>query len=840
MSLVLVVGALVVVTLLVISMGVARSAALQEVEPLRSEIQRLQAANGALEERVARLEVNGASPYGDVGVATNAPASLEQTKPHEHRATPASELAPASVSPAAAAKNPAPTGASAPAEPTTWESWLLGRGAAVLGATVLVLAGLFFFRYGVEHGLLTRPLRVILGVVAGVGVLAGSEAVLRRRHDNLSSWVSGAGVAILYTTLWASGPLFRLIPVTLVAIAMIGLTVVCCLLALLRGARPVAALGLIGGFATPLLLSTPTEHPLGVLAYIGLLDTGLLLVARRRGWSSLALSSLAATALFQLVWLAGGVGGVVNVVAILIFAGLFVGAAGKTPQGQWAALRSTAVVAAFGFAFYVGVRSEIHIALLGLLLGSLLFGTFWLERGSEPSYVGLGASAAGAGCLGGWLVVRPLEDLNSWVLMALVSAIALGLGALAEKEPGARGPAVVLHCLAVLIFTATAAGVGRIVSPWSFVLGWIVLTVVALRSARLTERYPLFCVCAGVLGGCLGSLLLVHGGEGDGVRPLPLLAVACAVTLAYRIASWRAVDEHMERWGNHAAAVLAAVVAGSTMLAPVATRSGWDLAATLVLTTFAATFSRRTTPGFWLLVATAIAWVVQLRWTWNAGRDLPAAAAVVHAATVAAVAWRAAWLHRHRQSTTWSFVAAALGSVLFLPLLLATYELGIGPNGVALVPAGLAMAAWVTLRACSHPSADQTAARGTGPWLAASVILLGFVALNLVILDVFTAQSVLAFSLDRAPARDLTLSLSWALFSVALLVLGTLRRSSPLRKVSLVVLLATCAKVFVYDSSQLGDLYRVSSLVGLAVALIAASLFYHRHVVPRLADDARL
>jgi uncharacterized membrane protein len=43
----------------------------------------------------------------------------------------------------------------------------------------------------------------------------------------------------------------------------------------------------------------------------------------------------------------------------------------------------------------------------------------------------------------------------------------------------------------------------------------------------------------------------------------------------------------------------------------------------------------------------------------------------------------------------------------------------------------------------------------------------------------------------------------------------------------------TIGKVFLYDLGQLRDLYRVASLVGLAVSLILVSLAYQRFVFRR-------
>jgi uncharacterized membrane protein len=108
-----------------------------------------------------------------------------------------------------------------------------------------------------------------------------------------------------------------------------------------------------------------------------------------------------------------------------------------------------------------------------------------------------------------------------------------------------------------------------------------------------------------------------------------------------------------------------------------------------------------------------------------------------------------------------------------------------------------------------------------------------FVWLNLTITDWFATDEVLRFDFERLPARDLVTSIAWALYALLLLALGVRRRSVGLRWVSLGVMMVTIAKVFLYDLGELQDLYRVASLLGLAVSLILVSLAYQRFVLRR-------
>ncbi|NUQ78927.1 MAG: DUF2339 domain-containing protein, partial [Polyangiaceae bacterium] len=115
-----------------------------------------------------------------------------------------------------------------------------------------------------------------------------------------------------------------------------------------------------------------------------------------------------------------------------------------------------------------------------------------------------------------------------------------------------------------------------------------------------------------------------------------------------------------------------------------------------------------------------------------------------------------------------------------------------------------------------------------GAALAAIVVI--FAWLNLAIIDAYSKGPELEIVLEHMPARDLTMSLAWALYALVLLALGMKRSNAGLRWASLALVLITAGKVFLYDLAHLGDLYRVASLVGLALSLILISIAYQRFV----------
>ena len=84
-----------------------------------------------------------------------------------------------------------------------------------------------------------------------------------------------------------------------------------------------------------------------------------------------------------------------------------------------------------------------------------------------------------------------------------------------------------------------------------------------------------------------------------------------------------------------------------------------------------------------------------------------------------------------------------------------------------------------------------------------------------------------------APASDAewyAYSVAWLAYAALLLALGIVRGSLALRYASLALVLATTAKLFLFDMAALEGLLRVASFLGLGLSLIAIGWVYQRYV----------
>jgi hypothetical protein len=114
------------------------------------------------------------------------------------------------------------------------------------------------------------------------------------------------------------------------------------------------------------------------------------------------------------------------------------------------------------------------------------------------------------------------------------------------------------------------------------------------------------------------------------------------------------------------------------------------------------------------------------------------------------------------------------------------------------------------------------------PILYSLAAVLGFLLLNIEIADCFSTGSSLTFDLNASLGQNMTYSIAWGLYALGLLVLGFRFESAGARYGGLGLLVVTLLKLFLFDLWQLGGLYRVGSLLGLAVVLIVVSFAYQR------------
>src|SRR5581483_7156120 len=105
--------------------------------------------------------------------------------------------------------------------------------------------------------------------------------------------LKAVGLGTLYLSLWAGFQLYKLIDSSVALVGMTFVTLAAIFLSLWQDAEILATFALVGGFATPLLISVHQEVPLFV--YVALLDFATFAMIVYRPWRRLLLLVLIGT-----------------------------------------------------------------------------------------------------------------------------------------------------------------------------------------------------------------------------------------------------------------------------------------------------------------------------------------------------------------------------------------------------------------------------------------------------------------------------------------------------------------------------------------------------------------
>lgn len=161
------------------------------------------------------------------------------------------------------------------------DNWMIWLGGGCVG-----LAGIFLVKYSVEQGLLGPGARIIAGLILGVILHIAAEWLRRNlSHHPSFAALAGGGSITLFATLLSALQMYQLISPGLAFVLMALVALMTLSLALLHG--PVlAALGMLGAYAVPLLVSTGSGNAVSALVYSLIISAATLVLLRRvfRPW----------------------------------------------------------------------------------------------------------------------------------------------------------------------------------------------------------------------------------------------------------------------------------------------------------------------------------------------------------------------------------------------------------------------------------------------------------------------------------------------------------------------------------------------------------------------------
>jgi uncharacterized membrane protein len=171
-----------------------------------------------------------------------------------------------------------------------------------IGILAVLIAAAWFLKLAIDNHWIGPAGRVLIGLVAGAGLVAWSERFRTRGYAAFSYSLKAIGSGALYLSLWAAFSLYYLVDSGVAFAAMIVVTAFNGFLAWVQDAELLALYAIVGGFSTPLLLSTGVNHEVALFTYLLLLDLAVLVLVALKPWSRLLCGAFAGTVFFFAEW----------------------------------------------------------------------------------------------------------------------------------------------------------------------------------------------------------------------------------------------------------------------------------------------------------------------------------------------------------------------------------------------------------------------------------------------------------------------------------------------------------------------------------------------------------
>ncbi|MGB5723896.1 MAG: DUF2339 domain-containing protein [Parasphingorhabdus sp.] len=265
----------------------------KSIQYLRSRIEDLEYR---LDEQGGSLRASPATQHSAGPVRETTRAKPAETTPHLTE-----PVAEPSISGPRAFEKPAEKIQQEPAKPAISLSKrfedLIGATLPIwIGGVALVFAGFFLVRFSIEAGLFGPAARCITAALFGLLLVGLAEFGYRiprfgsifKDDLRIGHSIAGAGIAVLYATLYMASELYGLLGLTGALIGVSAITILAFILSRKHG-PPTAIMGLLGGFAAPYVAGLGPESIAPLVIYLGVFTAGLFGLAIHRGWAWLAL-----------------------------------------------------------------------------------------------------------------------------------------------------------------------------------------------------------------------------------------------------------------------------------------------------------------------------------------------------------------------------------------------------------------------------------------------------------------------------------------------------------------------------------------------------------------------
>lgn len=177
------------------------------------------------------------------------------------------------------------------------QKWLL-----IIGIVTMIFGIGYFLKYSFEQGWVGPAGRVAMAYFWGIALLLAGNGFRTKKFESFGLYLIGGGIATLYFSTFAAFQIYHLFSQAPSFSIMVLITVLASVLSIVYDNKWLSVLGIIGGFTTPVLLSTGQDNQIVLMTYMAILNVGLLTIAFYKRWGLLNILGFIFTYLLYTAW----------------------------------------------------------------------------------------------------------------------------------------------------------------------------------------------------------------------------------------------------------------------------------------------------------------------------------------------------------------------------------------------------------------------------------------------------------------------------------------------------------------------------------------------------------
>ncbi|HEY3303250.1 MAG TPA: DUF2339 domain-containing protein, partial [Candidatus Binatia bacterium] len=177
---------------------------------------------------------------------------------------------------------------------TKWLNWA--------GIVLVTIGVLFFLKFAYDNQWIGPRGRIAIGAMLGAAALIIGEKARRRGYPILFHTLTGGGLAAFYGCVYFSFQIYQLTGQTLSFFILLLVTALALALSVVHNASLICLFGQLGGFLSPILISTGENRPVELFTFVAILNLATMGCAYYKNWRNVNVLAFAGTWLLYVGW----------------------------------------------------------------------------------------------------------------------------------------------------------------------------------------------------------------------------------------------------------------------------------------------------------------------------------------------------------------------------------------------------------------------------------------------------------------------------------------------------------------------------------------------------------